>query len=149
LKVDGNDFLIEHDFVDHVDGPIPSRHEQLHPDFYLRARIREIDGGIAIDLREYGIAKLITQIEFIVRPEGTFQIDGRTVPLVDGEHHYLTGGPVRIINGADSLEIDGDLVVEHLVIRPGQFTNQPRRTNLLISPRTPYKGTIIIRGCDA
>jgi len=149
LSVQGDEFVVRHDFTDWVDGPIPSRHIQLSPDLHIRLGVREREGGIALSLSALGLPRVSVQLEFAVRPAGDLVIDGNTIPLKDGEHHYLTGGPVRIINGSDMLEINGDLVVRHRIIAPGKFVTQPRRTSLLVSPRTPYEGVITIRGRHA
>ncbi len=147
LQVEDDEFVIRHDFTDHVDGPIPKRYIQLNPDLHIRIGIREIEDGIGMDLSALGLPRVSVQLEFAVRPEGSLMIGGsRKIALIDGEHHYLTHGPVRIVNGPDILEIGGDLVMQHRIITPENFTKQPGITSLLVALRTPYKGTITIRG---
>ena len=126
----------------------PSRHIQFHPDLHIRAGIREIADGIELSLSALGLPKVSVQLEFAVRPHGILMIGGRTITLRDGEGHYLPGGPVRIINGTDMLELDGDIVLQQRLVEPEKHTLQPHMTSLLVSPRTPYEGLITIRGRD-
>jgi len=147
LAEEDGEYVIRHAFARYVDGPVAARTIDFHPDLGIRLGIREIPDGLALSLSALGHAKVSVFVEFAVRPEGMLSLRGDLVSLGDGERHDLTaGGPVRIINGRDALEIAGDLVVEHRILADGKFTRYGRMTSLVVAPRTPYDGTITIRG---
>ena len=133
-------------FTSCVDGPVLWREIEQYPELHVETVIREVDGGVALDVDASGCEGVILQIEMAVRPAGELQGPAGVTALAGGERHLLANGPVRIVNGGDVLEIDGDLVVEHAFPPSGPFTNQPASATLLVTPRTPYRGTLVFRG---
>ena len=147
LPEEGDEIVFAGSFTEYIDGPTPERRIDHKPELHYRVGISEIDGGLQFSLKAHARHKVCVQLEFAARPEGHLEIGGQTVPLLDGERHYLNG-PARIINGSDALEIGGDVVGQHQDVAPGNFTKNPGITSLLISPRTPYDGVITVRGID-
>ena len=149
LKVEGDEYAIYHDFTDHVDGPVPWRLMQLNPDFHAHLRFREVDGGIAVKLAMTGCPRVITHLEFSVRPDNSRMIaDDEEIDLVNGEQHILDAPTVKIVCGSDVLELSGDLHMQHKVRTSGKFVNQPTYTSLLVNIRSPHEDEIIIRGYE-
>ena len=149
LKVEGDEYAIYHDFTDHVDGPVPWRLVQLNPDFHAHLRFREVDGGIAVKLGITGCPRVITHLEFSVRPDNSRMIaDGEEIDLVNGEQHILDASTAKVISGSDVLELSGDLHMRHKVRTSGKFVNQPTYTSLLVNIRSPHEDEIIIRGYE-
>ena len=147
LKVDGDEFVIQHDFTSHEDGPVPWRIVELRPEYHVGVRIREIEGGVAMRLALSGIPKVTTHLEFSVRPDGSRMIVGeKDVALVDGEQHVVDADCVKIVNGRDVLEIAGDIRLRHMVRPSGKFVNQATYTSVVVNLRTPYDGEITFRG---
>ncbi len=149
LKVEGDTAWFQHDFTSWFDGPVLWRMRELSPDFHLRVAVREVDDGIELRTKAWGTPKVLVQLEFAVRPEGNIIIDGSKLPLKAGGRHFARRGPVRIVNGADALEITGDLVVQHRVAGGDRFINRRASTSLYVTPRTPYEGVITIRTATA
>ena len=149
LRVEGDTAWFRHDFTSWVDGPVLWRMRELNPDFHVSVSTREIDGGIELKMKAWGTPKVIVQLEFAVRPEGEIILGGAKQPLVHGGKHFPAGGPVHIRNGDDVLEIAGDLAVEHRVVAGGSFIHRKQWASLYVLARTPYDGTITIRGRSA
>ena len=147
LPEEGDEIVFAGNFTEYNDGPTPERRIDHKPELHYRLGISEIDGGLALSFRAHARHKVSLQLEFAARPEGYLEIDGQTIPLLDGERHYLNG-PTRIVSGTDALEFGGDLTVQHRELADGNFTKQPRITSLIVAPRTPYEGIITIRGYE-
>ena len=133
-------------FTSWVDGPVLWREIEQYPELHVETTIREVDGGVELNIDASGCEGVILQVEMAVRPAGELRSPARVAALSGGQRHLLDTGPVRIVNGGDALEIDGDLVVEHAFPPSGAFTNQPASATLLVTPRTPYSGTLVFRG---
>jgi hypothetical protein len=147
LAEEGDEFVFAGSFTEYIDGPTTERRTDHKPELHFRLGVSEIEGGLALSFKAHSRHKISMQLEFAVRPEGLFEIGSETVPLIDGERHYLRG-PARIVSGSDLLEFGGDLVVQHHELASGNFTKKPAMTSLIVAPRTPYDGIITIRGCD-
>jgi len=147
LPEEGDEIVFAGSFTEYIDGPTPERSIDHKPELHYRLGISEIDGGFALSFRAHARHKVSIQLEFAARPEGYLEIGSQTIPLLDGERHYLNS-PARIVSGTDALEFGGGLTVQHRELAGGNFTKQPRITSLIIAPRTPYEGIITIRGYE-
>ena len=148
LPEEDDEIVFAGSFTEYIDGPTPERRIDHKPELHYRLGISEIDGGLALSFKVQARHKVSIQLEFAVRPEGCLEIGGQTLPLLDGERHYLNGA-ARVVSGTDALEFDGDLIVQHRELAGGNFTKKPRMTSLIVAPRTPYAGVITIRGREA
>jgi hypothetical protein len=148
LAEEGDEFVFAGSFTEYMDGPTPARQIDHKPELHFRLGVSEIDRGLALSFKAHSRHKVTMQLEFAVRPQGHIELGGKTVPLLDGERHYLRG-PAKIVSGNDALEFGGDLIVQHRELAAGIFTKRPETTSLIVAPRTPYDGVITIRGCEA